>query len=60
MTAADESHELREKIETVRRELNELTWTLGLQEAQVLEKSRELDHLLNDYHQKRGYCDRKF
>jgi hypothetical protein len=41
--------ELLKHIERVRRELNEQALRLGLQSHAVLEKSRELDQLLNAY-----------
>lgn len=46
MEAADD---LREQIEAVRGELNELAALHGIQGVQVIEKSKELDRLLNAY-----------
>jgi predicted RNase H-like nuclease len=43
------ANELLKHIERVRRELNEQTLRFGLQSHTVLEKSRELDQLLNAY-----------
>jgi len=43
------ANELLKHIECVRRELNEQALRLGLQSHTVLEKSRELDQLLNAY-----------
>lgn len=43
------ANELLEHIECVRRELNEQALRYGLQSHAVLEKSRELDQLLNAY-----------
>ncbi|WP_082673095.1 aspartyl-phosphate phosphatase Spo0E family protein [Paenibacillus senegalimassiliensis] len=38
---------IQQKIELVRTELNKLAQLYGLQDKRVLEKSRELDQLLN-------------
>ncbi|GAA3400104.1 hypothetical protein GCM10020370_03160 [Paenibacillus hodogayensis] len=43
------ANELLKHIERVRRELNEQALCFGLQSHAVLEKSRELDQLLNAY-----------
>ncbi|WP_270170248.1 aspartyl-phosphate phosphatase Spo0E family protein [Paenibacillus sp. SYP-B4298] len=43
------ANELLKHIERVRRELNEQARCFGLQSHSVLEKSRELDQLLNAY-----------
>jgi hypothetical protein len=43
------ANELLKHIERVRRELNEQALRFGLQSHAVLEKSRELDQLLNAY-----------
>ncbi|RKN70652.1 aspartyl-phosphate phosphatase Spo0E family protein [Paenibacillus ginsengarvi] len=41
--------ELLKHIEIVRRELNEQALLYGLQSNEVLEKSKELDQLMNAY-----------
>ncbi|MFD0710566.1 aspartyl-phosphate phosphatase Spo0E family protein [Paenibacillus sp. GCM10027626] len=43
-------HKLREKIEETRAELNERARLFGIRDKEVLEKSQELDRLLNAYH----------
>lgn len=54
MKGADE---LLKHIECVRRELNEQALRYGLQSHAVLEKSRDLDQLLNNYQSaKPGAC----
>lgn len=43
--------ELKEQIEMKRVELNKLAEQVGIQTMELLEISRELDQLLNDYAQ---------
>lgn len=46
--------ELREKIEIVRAELNAVAEQMGPLAAEVLEKSQELDKLINEYYRMQG------
>jgi len=49
MTILKGVEELLARIENVRRELNEQALHNSLPSPTMLEKSRELDHLLNEY-----------